>query len=117
VAPEIALPALRHWYDRVSLPLATTEKLALLPAATDCDAGWVVMVGAVDVDVEVDVLSVPPPPQAANKAVATNATTQSMRVIMLKSCSSCEPKNGECDAGSITGGSVASRLAGCVSGR
>ena len=48
-------PSFFHWKVSVAVPLATTEKLAELPAVTDAALGWVVTVGAVTGAVTVSV--------------------------------------------------------------
>jgi hypothetical protein len=78
VAPLIALLSLRHWYDKVPEPVATTEKLAVPPSLTDCDEGSVVMVGAVELSLLSELL----PPQPANRAIAASSTAVIQRMIM-----------------------------------
>src|ERR1044071_2271954 len=46
VAPAMDAPFLDHWYVSVPATLATTLNVAVWPAATVVDAGWVVIVGA-----------------------------------------------------------------------
>jgi hypothetical protein len=47
VASLIDDPFFLHWYVNGDVPLADTEKVAVLPAVTEAEAGWVVIVGAV----------------------------------------------------------------------
>ena len=53
VAPEMAVPFLRHWYVNVPDPLATTLNVAVCPTATVLEVGCVVMAGAPTVEPEV----------------------------------------------------------------
>lgn len=85
VAPEIAVPSLRHWYDNVPLPLAVTAHVTLLPAATLWALGCVVIEGAVlldelleDVSLDDVPIEIEPPPHPLNDdttRAATNAGT------------------------------------------
>ncbi len=47
VAPLIAVPFLRHWYDSGAAPVAVTAKVAFAPIALFRLAGWLAMVGGV----------------------------------------------------------------------
>jgi hypothetical protein len=47
LAPEMEVPLPYHWYVSGAVPLAATVNVAVCPAATVTDAGWVVMAGAV----------------------------------------------------------------------
>ena len=41
--PVMLVPFLRHWYERVPVPVPTTLKLAPVPAQAPWETGWVVM--------------------------------------------------------------------------
>ena len=45
VAPEIAVPARRHWYVSVALPVAATASTTLPPTFEVCATGCSVMMG------------------------------------------------------------------------
>lgn len=67
------MPLLCHWYVSGAAPLATTEKDAVCPAVTDCDAGCVVIVGAAGCDCTGAIL-VPPHPAIRNMPSALEAS-------------------------------------------
>ena len=47
LAPRMKRPLRSHWYTGVGVPVAAAVKVTEAPGATDWDAGWVVMTGAV----------------------------------------------------------------------